>query len=270
MNQLTRAIKSEWLKVFSTRVWWALALVMVIYIGFTASMMGFMVSGILEGLSEEELGIVDPQSIYTLGSSMGYIFPVLIGSLAITGEWRHRTITPTFLAAGRRGPVLAGKTIVQFGMGMFYGVLALTAAVIASVALITHGGASSGLGEVETWTFFARSILVMGVWAAIGVGLGVLVRNQTAAVVIVIAFTQFVEPLARLAAPFNEVTASVGRFLPGAATDAFVGDSLYTAMTAGAGGRTLESWQALLVLVGYATVLLTVGWVARWRSADVT
>lgn len=270
MSRVARSAKSEWTKVFSTRVWWALGLIMIIYIGFTAATMGLMISGIIEDDSAQAIPNLDPRSVYTLGSSMGYIFPVLIGSLAVTGEWRHRTITPTFLAAGARGPVLAGKTFVQFGMGAFYGVLAVGSAVLSSVFLITHAGASSDLGEASTWLFFLRSVLVMGVWAVIGVGLGVLVRNQTAAIVIVIAFTQFIEPLARLGAAFNDTASSVSRFLPGVVTDAFVGDSLYAAMTLGAGPEPLTTWVALLVLVAYAAVILAFGWVFRWKNADIT
>ena len=50
----------------------------------------------------------------------------------------------------------------------------------------------------------------MALWGAIGVGLGVLVTNQVAAIVIVIAFTQFVEPILRFAASLNDVSANIG------------------------------------------------------------
>lgn len=277
MNRLSRSLRSEWTKVFSTNVWWALALVMVVYIGFTAATMGLMLSGLIDDADAQAIPNVDPRSIYTLGSSMGYIFPVLIGSLAVTGEWRHRTITPTFLAAGARGPVLVGKSIVQFGVGLFYGALALTSAVLASVFLVTYSGGPSELGETDTWLFFLRSILVMGVWAVVGVGLGTLVRNQTTAIVIVIVFTQFIEPLARLGATFNDAASSIAQFLPGSVTDAFVGDSLYTAMTSGApgvaggvGASPLNSWVAFAVLSAYAATILLAGWFFRWRNADVT
>ena len=47
------------------------------------------------------------------------------------------------------------------------------------------------------------------------VGLGTLVTNQVAALVIVIAFTQFVEPILRVAASLSDITANIGKFLPG-------------------------------------------------------
>ena len=65
-----------------------------------------------------------------------------------------------------------------------------------------------GLGESDTWALVGRGVLAMALWATIGVGLGSLVPNQVAAIVIVIAFTQFVEPILRLAASLNDVTAT--------------------------------------------------------------
>ena len=32
--------------------------------------------------------------IYSFASSIGYVFPVLLGALAVTGEFRHKTLTP--------------------------------------------------------------------------------------------------------------------------------------------------------------------------------
>ena len=44
--------------------------------------------------------------IYSFASSVGYVFPVLLGALAVTGEFRHKTLTPTFLAEPNRSLVL--------------------------------------------------------------------------------------------------------------------------------------------------------------------
>ena len=88
----------------------------------------------------------------------------------------------------------------------------------------------------------------MALWATIGVGLGSLVPNQVAAIVIVIAFTQFVEPILRLAASLNDVTATIGQFLPGAASDALVGASFYSIASVGA-AESLDWWQGGLVLL---------------------
>jgi hypothetical protein len=90
-----------------------------------------------------------------------------------------------------------------------------------------------------------------------------------AAIVIVLAFTQFVEPLLRLASSFWEWTARIGGFLPGAASDALVGSSIFTAFSGAAATEALEWWQGGLVLAGYAAVFLGIGALTTWRR-DVT
>ena len=44
MSAVVRAIHAEWLRVFSLRTWWVLALVLVGYVGVTAGGLAFLVS----------------------------------------------------------------------------------------------------------------------------------------------------------------------------------------------------------------------------------
>ena len=81
---------------------------------------------------------------------------------------------------------------------------------------------------------------------------------------IVIAFTQFVEPILRLAASLNDVTATIGQFLPGAASDALVGASFYSIASVGA-AESLEWWQGGLVLLAIGVVATLIGGATTWR-----
>ena len=85
---------------------------------------------------------------------------------------------------------------------------------------------------------------------------------------IVLAFTQFVEPPLRLAASFLEVTATIGNFLPGAASDALVGASIFT-VASPPGTAPLDWWQGGLVLLGYALLATVIGYAVSWKK-DVT
>jgi hypothetical protein len=130
-------------------------------------------------------------------------------------------------------------------------------------------GVDPGLDSADNWALIARALLAMALWAVVGVGLGVLLPNQVAVIVSVLAFTQFLEPLLRLASSFWEWTAAVGRFLPGAATDALVGSSIYSLAAAGGATDVLEWWQGGLVLGGYAVLFIGIGALTTWRR-DVT
>ncbi len=202
--------------------------------------------------------------LYSFASSIGYVFPVLLGALAVTGEFRHRTLTPTFLAQPHRSTVLSAKFLSQLVVGAGLGVIAFVVSVSAGAAALAGFGLETDLDSSDTWALVGRGILAMALWGAIGVGLGVLVTNQVAAIVIVIAFTQFVEPILRFAASLNDVTANIGKFLPGAASDALVGASFFSIASVGA-TEVLEWWQGGLVLLGIAAVATVIGGATTWR-----
>jgi len=90
------------------------------------------------------------------------------------------------------------------------------------------------------------------------------VRNQVGAIVGVLVFTQFLEPVGRAAASFIDGLSDVTRFLPGAASDALVGESVYSRGMP-AGDAPLEWWVGGLVLLGYAVVLVALGHLTSWR-----
>ena len=79
-----------------------------------------------------------------------------------------------------------------------------------------------------------------------------------------LAFTQFVEPVARMALPavLDDAGSRVASFLPGAAGEAMTGASLFNALSM---GGILEWWQGALVLVGYALLFAVVGRVTTFR-----
>jgi hypothetical protein len=101
----------------------------------------------------------------------------------------------------------------------------------------------------------------MAVWGMVGVGMGALVPNQVASIVIILAFTQFVEPITRSVLAVFESVSSVAAYLPGAAGEAMAGSSFYSV----AGAEVLERWQGGLVLVAYAVLFCAIGWFTTLR-----
>ena len=266
---MLRSIRSEVRKVATTRIWWILAIILFGYVALVAAGMAALFATITD---QAEGQAIPPEAIpalvYSVATAIGYVIPLLFGALTTTGEFRHQTLTPTFLATPKRSVVLGGKVVTGSLFGVVYAVLALAGSVGLGAIVLSATGTDTLLGESDTWALFGRIIIAMVLWVIIGIGLGVLIPNQVAVIVIVLAFTQFVEPLLRTAAAFWEWTAAVGRFLPGAAGDALVGSSIYTAFTAGA-ADPLEWWQGGLVLGGYAALFLIAGALTTWRR-DVT
>jgi hypothetical protein len=264
-------LRSEFTKLLTTRMWWILAIVLFAYIALLSGGLGALFSAITTGAipasgRTPHFGTLAPL-VYSFATSVGYVFPLLLGALASTGEFKHQTLTPTFLANPRRGQVLATKSVSSLGIGAVYGAVALVASVAAGAIALSAFGVDTALGDSDTWALIGRSVLAMALWAAVGVGVGVVIPSQVGAIITVLAFTQFVEPLLRLAASFSDATAAVGKFLPGAASDGLVGASIFTMSAPGA--ATLDWWQGALVLFGYAVVLAVLGYFVSWRR-DVT
>jgi len=265
---MLRSLHSELLKIATTRSWWVLSLMLFVWVGFNAAVIA-AVGGVLVDQSQGLIGAgAVPALVYSVVSSLGYVFPLLFGALASTTEFRHQTLTPTFLATPRRGLVLGGKLGAGLIWGAVFGVVGLLASLGLGALVLTIVGVDPALAASDTWALAGRALLAMTLWAVIGVALGVLMPNQVAVIVTVLAFTQFLEPLVRLASAAWEWTASVGRFLPGAATDAVVGSSIYSLLSAST-VDALEWWQGALVLAGYAVVFLGIGSLTTWRR-DVT
>ncbi|WP_426322236.1 ABC transporter permease [Microbacterium sp. E-13] len=266
---LTAATRAETTKLFSTSIWWILAIVLFVYVAFTAAALGFVyaaaATGSLPGNAPQipEDGLAEV--LYSTATSVGYVFPLLVGTLMVTAEFRHKTLTPTFLATPRRGRVLAAKLAVGALIGLVLGVIGIVAAVGTSAAFLAGFDLETGIASPDTWAMLGRMLLAYVLWTLIGVGVGALVRNQVGAIVGVLVFTQFVEPIGRTAAAFVDGLSDATRFLPGAASDALVGASVLAASVPGGSSESLEWWAGGLVLLGYAVVFVVLGHLVSWR-----
>ena len=268
------ALRSELLKITTTRAWWILALILFGYVGFTAALFAVLFGALGDQLDSQPgapaLPIDSlPPLVYSTVTAIGYVFPLILGTLAVTSEVRNQTLTPTFLAEPRRGRVLLAKLVVLALAGAVFGVVGLLASMGLGAPILEATGNTAGLGDSDTWALAGRIVLAMALWAVVGVGIGSLIQNQVAAIVVVLAFTQFVEPILRFGATIWDWAASLGRFLPGAASDALVGSSVYTAFTPASGVEPLEWWQGGLVLLALAALVALIGYLTAWRR-DIT
>ena len=87
-----------------------------------------------------------------------------------------------------------------------------------------------------------------GLWGAIGVALGAIVRNQVGAIIALLAWGFVAENLLIGLVP------SVGRFGPVHAGDALLGQTAEHFLHAAPGGLVLAAWAAILAPAGVALV----------------
>ena len=265
---MTAAIQSEFRKFFSTRMWWVLAICMMAYFLMCSFGMGWVFGyEASNGGMPAEMMDSFRSATYGIGPSMGYVFPVIIAAVAVTAEYRHNTILPTFLGEPRRSVVMVAKAVAAVPMGLLIGVLGTAASLAGGASGLSIGGAEAELFAAATWKTAGLSVLAMTLWAVVGVGLGMLIISQVGVIIGVLAFTQLVEPLARLGLGMFEQTAGIGKFLPGAASDSVAGgNSIYTMMLGfGGDGSSLSVWQGALVLAGYGILFGLAGYFLRIR-----
>lgn len=270
---MSAALRTEYRKLVTTRLWWVLLAGMAGYMAFLGAAMAFAFTlgeGMGGGLGGEPAPPLPPaelaRTIYTLGPALGYVFPVVVGAMSVTGEFRHKTVTITFLAEPRRGVVLAAKLLASLPVGLAFGLAGTLGAVLGGAPVLATAGDGAALGDPEVLRSLGLSVLALAVWCMVGVGFGTVLTNQVAAIVVLLAFTQFVEPLARIGLGAFGPTSGVARWLPGAAGEAITGSSFYSASGI---ADLLPWWVGLLVLVGYGLVLGAAGRVTTFRR-DIT
>ena len=264
---MNRLVGTELLKLRTTRMWWVLlitaaaliALVAVLNAAFAGASVGGTPSGIGAPTDPAVL-----RTLYGVALNTGSIFPLVIGILGMTGEYRHQTITPSLLAVPRRGRLVAAKVIAYFLVGLGMGVVMTVVAVAAAGTTIVARGYPLGLGADGVPRTIGLAILGCGIWAVFGLGLGTLVRNQIAAIVIALAAELLVEQLLIFFLNRTSAGGRVAQFLPSAANRA-----MEAGTTAGLDERLLPWWGGALTLTGWGLVLAALGLLVTTRR-DVT
>lgn len=239
---MTGQLRSELLKQRSTPTTLYLFLAMLGFVAFAVAMH-------VLALGEDDLSSRSGQlSVFQVGTRAGMLFAGLVGAITITAEIRYGTIRPTFLATPRRGSVVAAKLAVSGLVGVGFGLLAeglMTAA--ASVAFSARGIGIELTGG-DYLQLLAGGAAAAALWAAIGVGVGALARNQVGAVVGLCVWMLLVESTS------EGLVSGAAQLLPGGLGLSLAGNI-----------DEVSAGVAALLLVLYAAAAATAGWLATER-----
>jgi hypothetical protein len=274
-------LRAEALKALSVRTWWALAIpvgLLAVMVNLFGGLFGSAVAGV--GGDDGIPGILLASLAYAL--SLTTVFAALHGVVLATAEFRHRTVTTTYLLAGRV-PTLLAKAAVAAGVGAAYALLAIVLGLLAGLA----GQGAAPLPSVGgIVSLSCAGILVCAFWSVLGVALGTLVVNQAGAVVALLVYVLAAENLVALVLRSGTeegeapgTAARITSLLPANAGDV----ALYDLPARELGGRYAPSiveglagvaapppgWGALLVLLVWTGAGLAVAWVVGGRR-DVT
>lgn len=194
-----RLIRSEYLKLRTTNVWWLLALgalgLLVVSFAINALNMHFAVlhptPETTANMSPEDraqlAALAAPAALtsylVTSGQYFGLLFVMLLGILTMTNEFYHQTATTTFLTTPHRTAVVMAKTAVAAVFGALLWLITTVLTTIATVIFLNAEGSKAVLGDSGVQRAIWLNLLAYVLWALIGVGIGVLIRSQIGATV---------------------------------------------------------------------------------------
>lgn len=248
---MTRLVRAEWTKLFTTRVWIGLVLGgCAMAGGFVAIITGF--AGVSQnGQALPGVGTPEFEHAALAIIANATILMLILGIIGMTQEYRHRTATPTFLTTPRRWQVVVSKLVAYALAAIPFALAILAVGVLVLEIYAGARGAAPSLTDSENLRVLAGVFGGLVIYAVIGVGVGALLRNQVGAIVGSLVYLFVVEGLVIQSIP---ALRPAYKWLPGGALQA---------MTATLQGPTtpdvLQPWQGALLLLGYGLLAALLG-----------
>ena len=190
---MTRLLQAELLKLRTTRTFAAL-------VG-TAAALSLVLITVAASMGVDN----DPRALFS--GDFTSFFILLLGAIAMTGEWRHRTITSSVLAAPDRVRLLTAKAVSYSVAGVVLS-LVVTASIMLVGTLILSSRGEQTLDLTGLLDVLWRNLAVAALLGPLGVCVGAVLRNQIVTVVGLIIIAAALEPALLENAP------EVGRFGP--------------------------------------------------------
>ncbi len=238
---MTRLISGELIKVRTTRTALAFGV---------ASVLLVLALVLISTLAGDPTTAQEKREAMNVGGVLSV--PLLIfGIVGATGEYRHRTIAPAVLIAPGRGRLTVARLIAYMLTALVVGAVMVVVALALGLSLASGG---ESLAAKDFATIIGGGLIVAVLTTALGVGVGVLVRNQVAGVVGALIWLFILSPALQL----------ISDNLPAYTT-------LPAAGVAGGAQSDLSlSWtKAVIVLLVWAVVFFTAGLlVERRRDVD--
>jgi ABC-type transport system involved in multi-copper enzyme maturation permease subunit len=255
-TQAVGLLRSELRKTYSTSAWWAMLI--------PAALLSLMVNIFTTyggGLSvTPALGMALALGMFSAKLAVVY------GVVCASGEFRHRTITTSYLTAPGRAMLIAAKAVVAALVGAVYAVVSALAGLLG--ALVVGGWAEGQTGPLLAVGGVA--MLTFALWAALGVGVATVIGSQLVAITGVLVYLLLAEQILIGLAHVIGIGDLEG-YLPGGASEAalteLAGDDTLGGSLLGLG--TVPWWLALTVFAGYAVVAVLAGAAVAQRR-DIT
>jgi ABC-2 type transport system permease protein len=251
-----RLIAAEFRKLSTTRLW--------LWLLLASAALTALFASLAIAFDNEPDNATPPLStpegqhtLFSVGSGTRPLLAVL-AAIALTGEFRHRTASATFLATPQRGRVVLAKLVTYALVGVGYALVCVAVTIAIALPWLSAKGIGVQLTGDGIPATFAGVVAVLAIFGLVGVGLGALVRDQVATVVGLLIYVFVVEQVLISIPALGSWT----MYLPGAAANALT-------QVAQADQQYLQPWQGAIVLIGYGLAFAAAGTLLSMRR-DVT
>ena len=249
-------IRSEWLKLRTTSIPWLLSGIALVITGLLI-LVYFVNHGDGGPRHHATFGPPNPDVPHTvqqlrnlLGRGVNiYVFALILGVLIITVEFRHKTVTTSFLVTPRRPLFVAGKLLIAAISGAVLAIVVMAGTVIGGGIAVSAKGGSFGDLVHQIGAVLPGMILVYALFAIVGVGLGSLLTNQVAAIVVSLGWFLIIENI------IGGLWEGTVRWLPS-------GAALAAANVSEAGNQPIGLfawWQGSLLILAYGLAFAIIG-----------
>jgi hypothetical protein len=246
-------LRSEWIKARTLRsTFITLAIAVVLTIG-----LGALIAWAAGAHENRRSGVFDPTSISLSGLALAQLAVVVLGALAITGEYSTGMIHTSLVAVPRRSRLLLGKVVVYAGMTLVIGeVICFPSFAVGQVILSGQHASHTALGDPHVLRAVIGGGLDLALIALLALAVGTLVRSTAGTIAIVVGFLIVIPGILRGSLP-DSIEHPVIEWWPSEA-----GSRVLTVVR---DAHTLTAWEGFGWFALFVAVLLVLGGVVLER-----
>jgi ABC-type transport system involved in multi-copper enzyme maturation permease subunit len=196
---LARLLRAEFMKIRTTSTGWVFLSSFIVFTALALTINGFGIHSQLypkQGLASGAQALAqaaqarspagvaaNAASMMTSGQRVGFLFALLLGVLVVTSEFANQTAAVTFVTVPRRATVIMAKVAAAACCGaLFWLAGTVIAAVTTPLFLYSQHVSTSPAGWVVIRSVLLN-LLAFVAWGVFGLGLGAVLRSQTAALI---------------------------------------------------------------------------------------
>jgi ABC-2 type transport system permease protein len=179
-----RAVRAEWtkLRTLPSTGWLLLGAVVA------TVAIGFAITASLDYSRCDAPCVVDPGRLSLTGVRLGQVAVVILAVMAVTAEYATHTIQPTLAAVPRRISVVVGKLVTVVALALAAGATAVAGSIAAARSVLPHTGFPQlSVSDHLVQRAALGTAVYLGLIAALGAGLGLLLRDTAGAVIVALA-----------------------------------------------------------------------------------